>query len=129
MLLLVSYRPLARDFLKRGSPGSRNPGDGISSNWLIAELTHHLPDRSDPHLGGRLARLPRTVNGTGHTGPMTCAIRPPSLTVTFQFLANGVDPVFERRHAAYADVTLAYSAPSRRRGLSDVSDVVRAYND
>ena len=82
---LVSYGPLARGFLKR-EPWKPQPGDGISSNWLIAELTHHLPDRSDPHLGGRLARLPRTVNGTGHTGPMTCAIRPPSLTVTFNSL-------------------------------------------
>ena len=43
-------RAASADFLKR-EPWKPQPGDGISSNWLIAELTHHLPDRSDPPFG------------------------------------------------------------------------------
>ena len=38
--LLVSYRPLAHAGFLTREPWKPRPGDGISSNWLIAELTH-----------------------------------------------------------------------------------------
>ena len=42
---------LARGISQTREPWKPQPGDGISSNWLIAELTHHLPDRPDPPFG------------------------------------------------------------------------------
>ena len=62
--LLVSYRPLARGIPKTREPWKPRPGDGISSNWLIAELTHHLPDRPKLPIGKSAAGHAPVLLGT-----------------------------------------------------------------
>ena len=63
-MLLVSYRPLARGISKTREPWKPQPGDGISSNWLIAELTHHLPDRPKLPIGKSAAGHAPVLLGT-----------------------------------------------------------------
>ena len=62
LALLVSYTPLAATM--RGEPWKPRPGDGISSNWLIAELTHHLPGRPKLPIGKPAAGHAPVLLGT-----------------------------------------------------------------
>ena len=49
---------------KAREPWKPRPGDGISSNWLIAELTHHLPDRPKLRIGKPAAGHAPVLLGT-----------------------------------------------------------------
>ena len=71
----MSYRPLARVFLSAGALEAA-PGDGISSDWLIAELTHRQAHglklqyrsrpRADTHVPLGLGALAPWGGGTTH---------------------------------------------------------------
>ena len=60
MASLVSYRPLARGLSAR-EPWKPRPGDGISSNWLIAELTHRQAHGSNSQWKPTAGRHPRPI--------------------------------------------------------------------
>ena len=60
----MSYKPLAHAGFPNAEPWKPRPGDGISSNWLIAELTHRLPDRPKLPIGKSAAGHAPVLLGT-----------------------------------------------------------------
>ena len=63
--LLVSYRPLAHAGFLTREPWKPRPGDGISSNWLIAELTHRQAHGSNSQIPMEADRAPTPTSHWG----------------------------------------------------------------